>query len=129
MRKYKAVIKETKEVGGVSMIDYKDKQIEVLILKYDCVSDYYFYDFDQVTLLESTGLVDSKGVEIYEGDIVSYQTQTNWGDAQVFYNEKKARYELMTRNKYRGTSTYLISGLGELEIIGNIHTEVENDKA
>ena len=97
--------------------------------------------YDSTTVFnESTGLTDKNGVEIYEGDIVSYESiKGQFGIHQIVYKDKAAAFLLQaitsaSRNpigmKYLGdiarsnrqydTRTYELC-----EVIGNIHENPE----
>lgn len=111
--KLKAVIKETKEIVDVLAIDFVTKEISAF-------DEYSYYDFEEVILLKSTGLKDNKGVEIFEGDILEYETDLY----EVIYEVDNARF---IAQNFDGDYVYKEGDMFTFAtIIGNIHTK-ENE--
>lgn len=69
----------------------------------------------------NTGLKDSKGVEIYEGDILSFWREKGY----VAYRDEKAMYVVNFRQGKYEKSLALICALKEPVVIGNVYENPE----
>jgi len=68
--KFRAWDKELQTMLDVSLIDFKKG---VLVGEHWEFGETNFMNFDEIVLMQSTGLKDKNGQEIFEGDIVKAQ--------------------------------------------------------
>ena len=83
-----------------------------------------YHDTEDYKLMQSTGLKDSKNVEIYEGDIIRHgeegPPEFEWGIDPVFYNENVGGFTVGDELMWDW-----LFGTHQREIIGNVHQHPE----
>ena len=84
--------------------------------------------WDLKTLGKFTGMVDSKGVEIFEGDIVSYELGGGkvGGHGYVDYQPEVAAFVIDYWKKGdKSSDAEFLHHLPTLEVVGNVHDNPE----
>ena len=124
--KFRAYIKSINKVVDVLKIDFKSNTLLLDIDSDEIIpkSYYWWYEttlsFEDVELMQSTGLFDKNGKEIFEGDVVSRFQRTV---EEVVWNSKKGWWAIQTRAEIG--LTVLAQFIEAVEIIGNIYENKE----
>ena len=117
--KFRAWDKANKEMLKIDVIDFFSEEIMVL-------EDDFIMKFSDVVLMQSTGLFDKNGVEIFEGDIV----RTYGNDYTPIYSKgiymalNVSQIKLPKENWSFSTQFNIVWRDGG-EVIGNIYENKE----
>lgn len=114
------------EEGEVMYYDVYPFKDDTLLLSYDEIA------FDEVPasdfiLMQSTGLKDKNGVEIYEGDIVRYECCFESYVEEVIYDDKHCNFGTIDKDEKTFSFDALISDFDVdcFEVIGNKYENPE----
>lgn len=122
--KFRAYCKSDKTIYKVLLIDFKAKIEQIKLRK----TGNIWYDFEDVVLMQSTGIKDKNGVEIYEGDILKLHAIFLAPDDKIGYLEYSPKYgysiifegNRLYRQEYWASTNKL-----NYEVIGNIYENPE----
>lgn len=85
------------------------------------------YDFYDLELMQSTGLKDKNGKEIFEGDILAIETDEGILNVNIFWDSKHAlfMFELKKYNEEDLLAELVEDNTYPFEIAGNIYENPE----
>lgn len=117
--KFRAWHKELKTTFEVLALDLFN---ECVTVKFD-KEHYRIYSFDDIILMQSTGLKDKNDTEIFEGDVVKVD---GWKTEVVKFGKIIHEEDFGGFAIYQGFSLMLGGGypeavMNEIEVIGNIY--------
>lgn len=124
-RAWDKIHKTMYEVDDIMSIDFGKSEISVKTLFFEQTN---YYKFDDIALMQSTGLTDKNGKEIFEGDILK---TTDYFSSQylVEYDLSKAMFVAQEiAAVLKGAPEPLCELLNKdftVKIIGDIHTNPE----
>ena len=121
--RYRAWDKEFKEMVQVDALVFDEQIIKVTYKNGSVVKE----DIKNYVLMQSTGLRDKNGKEIFEGDILKVTNLSSWLEVVSFNKDKAMFVSKETERKVEETPLYDLfnTDIFEIEIIGNIHTNSE----
>ena len=125
--KFRAWCVNAKEMNRVVGIDMTS---DVITCEIEVDSEYTYGplfvtgEYPDAVLMQSTGLLDKNGAEIYEGDIVKPSSFASWIGV-VKYSSESVAYILDDNEITRSVNVYLSQFNGEFEILGNIYENPE----
>lgn len=131
--KFRAWLKNAKKMVDVTEINFKEKFIKIDEPYYPKINFCGIaIPFDQIELMQYTGLKDKNGIEIYEGDIVKGFSRNAVVKIGFPHNEKNHSYGVYAEwTKYKLQEVQYINNyvFENLEVIGNIfkNKELLND--
>lgn len=109
-RLYRAWIKAEKRMARVTEIHFIDDELYSISDENHCP-----YLADEIILIESTGVKDKHGNEIFDGDMIAYEIGGIVFSHIVQYKERTGSYGFET------LAAYIITSKLEFEIVGNIY--------
>lgn len=121
--KFRAWLKEEKRMTDVHEMTFIDGEVYLI----EDVTGFYAYE--EFKLMQSTGLKDKNGVEIYEGDIVRFSDCD--GDVYVtpvVWDKNYACFGVSFSGKYPTSFDYLeefYTDPKDIEVVGNIYENPE----
>ena len=117
--KFRAWDKETQTMLDVSLIDFKKR---VLVGEHWEFGETNFVSFDDIKLMQSTGLKDKNGQEIFEGDIVKMSKDVSV-DTTYYEVVRRRGGAYSLESKQHGCDLWIRHT--DCEIIGNIYENPE----
>lgn len=125
--KFRAWHKELGRMMLVKTMFFFAGELEELEMNDSVTNDYIPVYPDEIELMQSTGLTDKNGKEIFEGDALKVTDQHSWLEV-VSFNEDKAMFvSKETKRELEESPLYDLfnTDIFEVEIVGNIHTNPE----
>lgn len=129
--KFRAWHKIWEEMGWIACIRYK-KSGEIARLSFRRnIYDGNIYgglvNLDEIELMQSTGLKDKNGKEIFEGDILGIETDEGILNVNVFWDEKHAlfMFESEIHNEKELLAELVEDNTYPFAIVGNIYENPE----
>lgn len=125
--------------NGLESINLFDETVTMTSGYYDNIADDYIsnsieVDIGNAILMQSTGLFDKNGKEIFEGDIVkrTYLFSGGYGEThtgEIVYDKEYARYVISRPQQCTEPKTEdlgnILSNKSTYEVIGNIYENPE----
>lgn len=125
--KYKAYIREYDKIVNVEQLELLPSgEVQSIVITYEELAEEpYRFTRGQFEPMEFIGLCDSKGIEIYTGNIVKIvTTQTNEKRiGEVIYYKGNAMY--LVETTMEDYFTFMSSDIKSVEVLGNIYESKE----
>lgn len=110
--KFRAWDKINKEMFNVEVIDFQKREVYKEVVSYR--------KFNDVEVMQYTGLKDMRGKEIYEGDIVIQNNKRH----RVIFDEENARF-CIRDDEFELNVGFTNNNNERMEVVGNIYENSE----
>lgn len=119
--KFRAYVKEVNKTYEITEIDFGDEQLKTEL------GDWW--SFDEVEIMQSTGVKDKNGVEMFEGDVVKVTDGESEEDSYIsivknYSNEGYPAFDIEYPPTYHYDSNVLSAIMCNvfetIEVIGNV---------
>ncbi|EMW6167207.1 TPA: YopX family protein [Enterococcus faecalis] len=119
--KFRAYVKEVNKTYEITEIDFGDEQLKTEL------GDWW--SFDEVEIMQSTGVKDKNGVEMFEGDVVKVTDGESEEDSYIsivknYSNEGYPAFDIEYHPTYHYDSNVLSAIMCNvfetIEVIGNV---------
>ena len=118
--KFRAWDKEFKEMVHVNALVFDEQVIKATYQNGNIVKE----DVKNYELMQSTGLKDKNGKEIFEGDILAIETYEGILNVNIFWDRKHALF-MFESKKYNEKAELVEDNTYPFEIAGNIYENPE----
>lgn len=116
--RFRAWHKELEIMARVSSIGFGSKTLGVW--RSAARGEQWVWSFEEIELMQWTGLQDNRGVDIYEGDIISNDWDSGYVYCAVKWNAEEAYWYV----QHLGEGTDMLYEMNE-KVIGNIYENPE----
>lgn len=115
---FRAWLKDEKKMVDVREINFSSEQI-----CFETEDEILYASFDEIELIQYTGLKDTNGVKIFEGDIVKNIYSNS--KYELFWDEENCCFRMRNMDDDYDYLVLNIREAGMLEVIGNIYENKE----
>ena len=119
MQKFRCFDKDTKTMHEVVSIDFRDWRVY-----YEAYGLRNYWN-KNVVLMQSTGLYDRHGVEIFQGDVVKIVYDGEPFTGVVVYDLGEADFKATNGHEDYGNNFQYLTVGESIEVIGDIHKNPE----
>ena len=110
--KFRAWDKINKDMFNVESINFQERRVYKDVVSYR--------NFNDIELMQYTGLKDMREKEIYEGDIVTLHNS----EYKVIFNTEEARF-VLRNDEFEMNIPFTNNNNKRMEVIGNIYENPE----
>lgn len=121
--KFRAWLKGNKKMVDVDEIAFRTHWIHVF---YEL--NYYWFKFDDAKLMQSTGLKDKNGKEIFEGDVLEIEDEGEvLGNAKLTWHNEQAVFmiEAISVDDIAPFHEIVSDGSYSYRVVGNVYENPE----
>ena len=125
--KFRAWHKELGRMMSISDMWFNVDSLGEIGLNDAVMNDYITVSPDEIELMQSTGLKDKNGKEIFEGDILGIETDEGILNVNVFWDDKHAlfMFESEIHNEKELLAELVEDNTYPFGILGNIYENPE----